>query len=906
MIKQLSRDEIRERIIKELKVATERKIIVSALHEITKRRLIYVADYIEKHLFSNTEEPAPTYKKVADAFATTTDNIETYFLREKKKQLFDRVICEKDEMPTFTQSRVFIIPHAYKISVAKTQDVIHLKKPKLSQCVVHIEQKPKPITYKYFVGREKELKTIKTLLEADLPKIIVVHGMPGIGKKTVVSKLIDDIYAESPDYYNLFWYQFTKGGSFHGFLESIRSFFEEIGEDKLTPYISFSKREAELSVCAGIIRNVLEKCRTVVVLEAVHLAQQNCANLLASLVDQRVPIGESNIIVISDRVRTFYGPDDVFAHRTIQELKIGELSREECKKIIEAKVGRVDDLAVDKLYKTSKGVPLFFMIAENIMEKKGAEKVKEVEAEFLGRELLPILSEEEKTFMNRLSVFREGEDVPQQILFKKEIDEKLINNLLGMSLVEETEHDHYRLHPIIKRVFYEKLIYPDRAKYHAYAADYYKLKDDIHSIKENVYHLTQAKDAEGVVKLITKHYHALIWDGDIEFLKSTLKAVDTEKIPKKWLDNYYRNCADLLILGEEFEGAKDVLRKNMHVLHELQNGIGCEPYDDKEGFAETYRNLGYIYWRTGQWEKVEEHLMKGKKIYEELNDTLKIADILVNLGNLYANQGRIREAMKDYEDALKKLRIIETSMDPEKITDAKAEIGRIYRNRSELYNNIGEYSKAINDAGKALEILEGVGTHMMIAHTYTMLASGLVEKGLIDEAEFECRKAKEMSKHYVDRYGVSLTNRIFGIIYRDKKDLKSSEEYFQKSLLFLKEKGEEKECAGILFDRGVTLYELGITYKDMGDNKKAEKTFQQALDILENMGAKLFSGRTMLELGKMYRDQGDRKKARKNLRMALSIFEELNIPVFIKKTEKELSTCEVSIIDKIKSKISQS
>ena len=57
-----------------------------------------------------------------------------------------------------------------------------------------------------FVGRREEIKKIKNWIDSDLSGIIVINGIPGVGKTTLAAKIIDEYSQKGKK--NLFWFRF--------------------------------------------------------------------------------------------------------------------------------------------------------------------------------------------------------------------------------------------------------------------------------------------------------------------------------------------------------------------------------------------------------------------------------------------------------------------------------------------------------------------------------------------------------------------------------------------------------------------------------------------------------------------------------------------------------------------------
>ncbi len=105
-------------------------------------------------------------------------------------------------------------------------------------------------------------------------------------------------------------------------------------------------------------------------------------------------------------------------------------------------------------------------------------------------------------------------------------------------------------------------------------------------------------------------------------------------------------------------------------------------YEEKS-IANSLMNIGVLYRKMWDYEKAIEYLNQALSIYQNENDTNKIAIVLLNKGNIYADLGDNQKALEQYKQSANFM---------EKTNHA-----------SIVYNNIGSNYMEINDYKKALE-----------------------------------------------------------------------------------------------------------------------------------------------------------------------------------------------------------
>src|SRR5665213_1639024 len=73
----------------------------------------------------------------------------------------------------------------------------------------------------------------------------------------------------------------------------------------------------------------------------------------------------------------------------------------------------------------------------------------------------------------------------------------------------------------------------------------------------------------------------------------------------------------------------------------------------KKGIANSYNNIGLIYYSQGNYPEALKNYFASLKIREEIKDKQGIANSYNNIGNIYYSQGNYPEALKNYFSSLK-------------------------------------------------------------------------------------------------------------------------------------------------------------------------------------------------------------------------------------------------------------
>ncbi len=132
----------------------------------------------------------------------------------------------------------------------------------------------------------------------------------------------------------------------------------------------------------------------------------------------------------------------------------------------------------------------------------------------------------------------------------------------------------------------------------------------------------------------------------------------------------------------------------------------------KKGKAYALKNIGLAQYYKGEFIDVFDNWTQSLKTFEEIKDTLGIANLVNNLGAVYYSQGSNAKALDYY---LRSLNISEKLNDPLRISSVLLNIGGLYAEMLnfdkalEYYNKIEKYRTTLNDPQITFGYLMGVG-----------------------------------------------------------------------------------------------------------------------------------------------------------------------------------------------------
>ncbi|AWA28675.1 hypothetical protein HYN48_00455 [Flavobacterium magnum] len=276
----------------------------------------------------------------------------------------------------------------------------------------------------------------------------------------------------------------------------------------------------------------------------------------------------------------------------------------------------------------------------------------------------------------------------------------------------------------------------------------------------------------GIANIISGDYRqALQYFSDAQFLfESEINAGNKKTEVREGLARTYGSIGIVLSEQSNYAKALQFDLKAVGIYEQLRDTVRC---------ARIYNNIGIIYQAQKQDFKALDYFIRSWKKQQQTNDPNQ-GITLTNIGNCYARQKQMSNALKFYTDAMV---FLQQSRDS--------------RGLGELYNNLGLYYQAMSDPANAVRNWERATTAF----------------NSID-----------------DRFGLADTQLYFGQFYYDQKQFGKAVTYAQKALQLARETAVLEQ---------VTASEklLSDSYAALNDTKKAllhMTLYDRAKDSLNN------------------------------------------------------------------------
>lgn len=369
-----------------------------------------------------------------------------------------------------------------------------------------------PPKIKYFFNREKELGFLRNWLNEKKSSIVVIKGVPGIGKTALISKFV----AECKKQKNTFWYSMQEWSSLKDVLTAVSKFMYEMNRSGLYNYLR-THDKIDLEEVYQIINSEINNTNSVFVFDDCHKANDDITGFFKILCSMTNRIENMKVIVSGRGSGKFYGVKEILG-KSVFEMQLIGLDRVSSIEFLKARGIRT---GLDKLYFLTGGHPLCL----ELIDSSGSTQTDITR--YIREEIFAHLNTHERNALGFASVFTRP--FPEKAFFVEgDIARETIEKLVDHSLLQVSEDNYYFMHDLIQRFFYGRLTVAEKASHHRAAARYYSEEGDC--IAEIFHYLHAGDEKEALALLKTKASKLNELTANKDELKNILKTFKKENI----------------------------------------------------------------------------------------------------------------------------------------------------------------------------------------------------------------------------------------------------------------------------------------------------------------------------------------------------------------------------------------
>lgn len=338
-----------------------------------------------------------------------------------------------------------------------------------------------------FVGRDAELAA----LEGE-DRVVVVEGMPGIGKTTLVAHFAQRAARE----HAVFWHSFRGVESLNWLANRLAVFLAHHGDRGLLEAI---ERHAEPADKRELMLRAFDDPRLVFVLDDVHRVEDE--DVRSFLTDAVRSVGRSKLVLAS-RERLRYDPSTP----SVRLLRLGGLGDEAVLSLMQRHGLAADAGLLPKVREEVGGHPLALHLFLETARERGVDprelldRIPERNLEdYLLQEVYASLADAEKEVLAQASVFRDRFALDDLRALTKKDPERAVLGLRRRLLVQSFDGE-YGLHEVVRNFFYRYVA--DKKGLHERAAAHYLAQPSVEGRLEAMHHLLQAGRRDRVLDML--------------------------------------------------------------------------------------------------------------------------------------------------------------------------------------------------------------------------------------------------------------------------------------------------------------------------------------------------------------------------------------------------------------------
>ncbi len=627
-------------------VEVGRNNVAKILNEMANERIV---DILSKHV-----KGLPSVRRVY--FLSTKGFDEAKHLKEDLEAMKVEVIDLKGDVHQDEVGRLSVyMPGNYTfleiiMGVARGKfdcRSFHESKTKEERRFVDFTDK-KPAVRSFF-GREKEYRQLMDLINGESTRAIIIYGIPGIGKTTLLAKFAQDVREQT----NVFWLKIHEWVNVRGLLRPLAEFLSQLGKKNLEWYLNQNETPHTGEVLQILITDMGD-IPVLLIFDDVHKGERLVLDFLNALINMIEELPKVRVVCATREVPAFYSRSLVIRN-LIREMQMEGLDRESSLKMLRARSMPEGD--IEQVIQITKGHPLFLELIEEPQSALG----KNIRM-FIDQEVVSKLDVAEKRIMNVASVFRYPVIMDAFFITEEEIRKDLngkeielqdidytvsyetVDSLISKSILHESIGRMIGMHDLLREFTYSRLTPRQRMIYHRAASKFY-IQDSSHSSKvEALYHCIMAKDLEKAVEVAAGSGQEIISKGyamQFDPLLSRL-LVETKGQANRDRMELLMLHAQILELHGEYERAVEELAEMLEDL----------PVDKGSRLkAEVHRRLGVLEMKRNLYDSSSQHLADASSIANDIRDSQTLADIYYDTGGLLERRGKFDEAVQNFEAA---------------------------------------------------------------------------------------------------------------------------------------------------------------------------------------------------------------------------------------------------------------
>lgn len=313
-----------------------------------------------------------------------------------------------------------------------------------------------------------------------------------------------------------------------------------------------------------------------------------------------------------------------------------------------------------------------------------------------------------------------------------------------------------------------------------------------------------------------------------------------------------------------------------------ESGIILEALNNRSDYASNLMNRGISAMYSGRSQEAVELYDEAAVIYREEGDSINYANALLNVGSLCVNV--LGEYNRAIEATLKAQRIYEELNNSARLAYCKMILGSVY----EFTNRIPE---AINNYKEAIKIHSENNNLHMKGVTLNYIGESFTKEGLFDSAVSYYEKSLKINEEINHEEGIAIARHNIGTAYFSMKNYKEALNYFLTTHEHF-EKTKDKLKIAESFNK------IGDVQFKLGNFNEALANYTKSIEYASEANAREQLKNGYHDMSDLYESRKDYKSANKYLRL----YNEVKDSLLNEKTSRNIAEMEEKYESEKKSK----
>jgi tetratricopeptide (TPR) repeat protein len=705
-----------------------------------------------------------------------------------------------------------------------------------------------------FFGREQEMEKLRGLLTSQTVKGIMIYGIPGIGKTTLLAKFTQDVR----DRINVFWFKVHEWVDYKGVLKPLSEFLSQIGKKNLEYYLTQTDNPVLSEVC-HIIETDMRGSNSLMIFDDIHKADKSIKELLGAILTSIEGVSGAWMIGSAREMQSFYDRGAVY-RGFVAEMQIEGLDRESSLRMMRTR--SLPEADLESLFSITGGHPLFLELIEDPKLALGKNIRMFIEQEVFSR-----LDVSERRIMGIAAIFRYPVMIDAFYSMEEEIQNEsrgmsvelessdytisyeTVDSLISKSILHESVGRMIGMHDLMREFVYSRLTPRQRNIYHKAAARFYLQDKSAPSSVEALYHCLMAKEYPTAIDIAAGNGRNIINRGYAVQFNPLLKTLlsSAPKIEQ-------RDRMEILSLqGEimEIQGEWDA------AISRFSEIIGmASPTTDVRLLAEMNRRIGAINLRRSRLDDSEKFLVTALDLAQKADEKQTLADVYYDLGGVWERRGKWEEAYAQYS----------RSMDLSKLVGDETSLGKSMYGLAKTLDCQHRFDESIVTKKEVLRILERSGDITMISKVSTSLGNDLRQLSKFEEANEYQETAVKLARMAGDlnTLGFALANS--AAIYIEEGNWLRGEEMIDSATSIFKKLND------LLMLSTLHLYR-GYLYAKKGEWEWAKVEFTDSINIIRSVDMPVRLSEWLYQVAQAYIENNDGEQALQLLQEAYQVAE---------------------------------